>query len=123
MKQVLLIVGLVLGGALALALLMYWKNGKQPYQQMAAVQASLPDPGPKGMERGHCNCAHDGVTPQPGLAFGSPAAGPPDWSFFLPWPYSRHWTGSDTLPAKPFWVQRPIRGNAYGPFRQDLAVK
>jgi hypothetical protein len=123
MKRVLLIVELVLGAALTLALFVYWKNGRQPQEQRAAVHAPFPNVGPAATPREYGNGAPNGITPQPGLALGSPAASPPDWSWFLPWPYSRGWTGSDTLPAKRLLGQPPLRGNADRPPRQDLAVQ
>ncbi len=121
MKRALLIVELVLGAALALALFVYWKNGKQPLEQRAAVHAPFPNVGSAPTLGGYGNVARNGVTPQPGPALGSAAASPPDWSWLLPWPYSRGWTGRDTLPLKPFWGHSPLRGNADSQPRQDLA--
>ncbi len=121
MKRALLIVELVLGAALALALFVYWENGRQSHEQRGAVHAPFSNVGAAATLRGHGNGAHSGVTPQPGSALGSPAAGPPGWSWLLPWPYSRGWTGSDTLPTKLFRGQPLLPGQADGQPRRDLA--
>ncbi len=122
MKQNLLIVGSVLIGSLALALLMYWKNGPEPRQSVAAVHTPLAGRLPAGQEPGYCDCPQAKELPQPGMAGCPPSPGPYYWSFPHFWPYCHGWAGWDSLPAEPFWVHPPVHPNYSQSPGQNLAI-